>query len=194
MVQPNIFLDYTSESFSTRVHLGLLESSHAPFLSFEMNEPEMRNYLLSNNFPVSMGSEEKWIESLYPNDTNIVLGIFLKESQTLIGVMGLHKISYIHGTSITGSWIGKEWRNKGYGTEAKMLLLKYAFHILNLRKIQSAVMQANTRSAEYSKKCGYVEECRFEKQFFKDGQYVDEIFLAVYRDKWESLWEKFIKN
>lgn len=190
----NIFIDYNSKEFSSRVCLGLLDESHAPFLAQEMNEPEMRDYLLSNNFPISEKSEVEWIGKLYNSrdNQNVTLGIFLKETQSLIGVMGLHKINYIHGTSITGAWLGKEFRNQGLGFEAKMLLLDYAFNTLNLRKIQSAVIATNTRSADYSKKCGYKVEATFPKQIFQKGQYWDEIFLAVYREDWLPLWQKFI--
>ncbi len=192
----NIFIDYNSKEFSSRVYLGLLDESHALFLAQEMNEPEMRDYLFSNNFPISEKNEVEWIGRLYgpKNNQNVTLGIFLKDTKQLIGVMSLNKISYIHGTSITGAWLGKEFRNNGLGVEAKMLLLDYAFNTLNLRKIQSSVIATNTRSADYSKKCGYKVEATFPNQIFQKGKYWDEIFLAVYREDWLLLWQKFTKQ
>jgi RimJ/RimL family protein N-acetyltransferase len=85
----------------------------------------------------------------------------------------------------------KEYWGKGYGTEAKMLLLHYAFDTLNLRKICSSVISFNERSHKYSLKCGYKEEGRRKAQLFRDGKYWDEIQLAVFRKDWLLLWKKF---
>lgn len=57
--------------------------------------------------------------------------------------------------------------------------------------MQSRVIAFNTRSAAYSKKCGYVEEGRLRAQVHRFGQRHDEILLAVFRDDWLPLWEKY---
>ncbi len=190
----NLFLNYSSEKFSTRVSLGLLDASHATFLSLGMNDPEMRDYLLSNNFPVSVQSEESWIGSLYQRRDDITLGVFLKDTEEIVGVMGLHKIDFVHRNAVTGAWLGSSFRGKDYGFEAKMLLLNYAFNTLNLHKIQSFVFETNERSAAYSMKCGYKEEARFKNHVFKNGKYIDDIVLAVFKEDFDPIWNSFIKK
>ncbi len=61
--------------------------------------------------------------------------------------MGIHRINWKDRTATTGAVIGeKAYWDKGYGSEAKMLVLDYAFNMLNLRKICSQVLAFNKRS------------------------------------------------
>lgn len=168
----------------------LKEDAHQFFIW--MNDPEITQYL-ARNLPVSFEEEERWCHRKgEPNDADFTLAVVEVKSGKLIGVMGLHKVDYRSGTATTGAVIGdQEFRGKGYGSEAKMLLLQFAFRELNLRKIYSHVIEYNAQSLAYSKKCGYVEEARLPKHMFKDGEYRDQIILAVYRETWEPLWKEF---
>lgn len=106
--------------------------------------------------------------------------------------MELSHINRIHGTAVTGAVIGeKEYWGKGYGSEAKLLLLKYAFDVLNLRKICSAAIAFNERSIRYQERTGYKIEGRRANQIYADGQYWDEVLLAVYREDWLPIWKKY---
>jgi RimJ/RimL family protein N-acetyltransferase len=112
-----------------------------------------------------------------------------------IGTMGIHGIDYRHGIATTGALIGEpEYWGKGYGSEAKMLLLEYAFNTLNLRKINSEVIAYNERSTQYSLKCGYKIEGRRRLEHFAKGEYWDVIQLAVFREDWQPLWEAFYEK
>lgn len=140
-------------------------------------------------------SEEKWLEGLAERKNDIVLVIVLKgrtpAQDRPIGNIGIHGIERENGIATTGAAIGeKDCWGKGYGTEAKMILLEYAFNTLNLRKIYSRVLAINPRSRAYSEKCGYVLEAILPKHHFRQGRYVDELVLAVYADAWRTLWEK----
>jgi RimJ/RimL family protein N-acetyltransferase len=121
----------------------------------------------------------------------VVLGIQAIDGP-FIGVMGLHGISWPDGTATSGACIGNtNYHNKGCGTDAKMLLLEYAFQTLNLRKVCSTVFAFNRRSRSYNEKCGYVVEGVRQAHVFRNGAYHDEILMAVFRDKWLPLWEQW---
>jgi RimJ/RimL family protein N-acetyltransferase len=168
----------------------LKEDAHQFFIW--MNDPEITQYL-ARNLPVSFEEEERWCHRKgEPNEKDFTLAVTCADNGQLLGVMGLHQVDYRSRTATTGAVIGnKEFRGKGYGSEAKMLLLQFAFRELNLRKIYSHVIEYNAQSLAYSKKCGYVEEARLPKHMFKDGEYRDQIILAVYRETWEPLWKEF---
>jgi RimJ/RimL family protein N-acetyltransferase len=143
--------------------------------------------------------EEKWIENIGNDKHNFPLMIVLK-GKTLaldrpIGTIGIHRLDYENRIAVTGAAIGeKDCWGKGYGTEAKMLLLDFAFNTLNLRKIYSHVLVNNPRSKRYSEKCGYVIEAKLPQHHFRDGTYVDEWILAVYAETWQTLWAKTKKK
>jgi RimJ/RimL family protein N-acetyltransferase len=156
-----------------------------------INHPDVRHFL-TQSLPITLEDEGKWFDSLIGNKSNITLGIVVKESGELIGVMSLIHIDWLNRTAVTGTWIGgQEHRGKGYGTDAKMILLAYAFLTLNLRKICSGAIAFNGASLRFNAKCGYKEEGVLKQQVYKDGQYYDEFLTAVFKDDWLPLWEAY---
>jgi RimJ/RimL family protein N-acetyltransferase len=75
-----------------------------------------------------------------------------------------------------------------------MLLLNYAFNTLNMRKICSAVFAFNGRSQAYNRKCGYRVEGVSKKHVFVRGNYCDLVMMALFKEDWQPLWEKFKKR
>jgi len=159
-----------------------------------MNDPLVSKFL-SNPFPLSFEQEKEWFQKYLKEPDKINLAIVDKETDNLIGSIGIHGINYKSGVGTTGTIIGnRDYWGKGYGTEAKMLFLEFIFHELNLRKIYSEVIGFNERSINYSFRCGYVKEVTLPMDLYKNGQYWDKIILAVYRESWEKLWQEFSKN
>ncbi len=175
------------------VVLRPVEKSDVPNLVRWINDPDVRRFL-NNSFPQNERDEEEWVSSLSKKTNNIVFALETL-SGSPIGVMGLHNIKWRDGVATTGAFIGeKEYWGKGLGSEAKLLLLDYAFNTLNLRKICSDVIAFNERSYKYSLKCGYKEEARLKSHIFRAGRYWDMILLAVFREDFESVWEKYQKG
>ncbi len=192
----------TEETKATRVFwrkgkktmLCPLEIGDASVIYRGINHPDSYSFLL-NTDPKGLGFEEDWIKSKQkPDGKDITVGICTLEG-VLIGTMGLHRIEPIHRTAVTGSVIFDEvYRNQGYGTDAKMILLDYAFNILGLEVIESRVIGFNDRSSAYSQKCGYKVEARLRGRFYRFGQRHDEIILSVVRDEWLPVWEEYKKD
>lgn len=176
-----------------RVVLRPLLKADLSYLIRWINDPRVTKFLRAY-WPAMEAKEESWIDDLAKSKTDLVLVITIEDG-TPIGVIGLHQISWHDRTAVTGSFIGEpEYWSKGYGSEAKMLLLHYAFHTLNLRKICSSVIAFNKRSYGCLVKCGYRREGRQRAQHFCLGRYWDEIFLAVYQKTWKPLWQKWCQE
>lgn len=158
-----------------------------------MNDPEVRIFIKRYS-PATIQDEKEWFERLNKNPNDIVLGIETLEGK-LIGIMGLHRINWKDRTATTGAVIGeKEYWGKGYGTDAKMILLDYAFNTLNLRKIKSDAWSYNKRSIAYSLHCGYKLEATLKKERFVNGRYWDKVLLAVFRKDWLPIWKLYQKT
>ena len=158
------------------------------------NDPELRKFVI-NSFPISREAEADWYDrNSKQRPDEFVLAIETKEGQYL-GNIGANHIDWINRVATTGTFIfQKDCLGKGYGTEAKMLLLNYLFKTLNLRKICSKAKSFNKRSVNYSLKCGYKIEGVKKKQFFHNGKYHDEIMLAVFSHDWPAIWKKWNKR
>lgn len=157
------------------------------------NDPEVTNFL-SLLYPIDKIAEGEWFDKISKDKNNIVLAIETLDGK-FIGTMGLHSINWVNRTATTGALIGeKRYWGKGYGTEAKMLILNYAFNQLNLRKIKSEVIAYNKRSLNYSLHCGYEIEGRKKQEIYKNGQYWDLIQLGLFKNKWLKIWKKYQKT
>ncbi len=87
---------------------------------------------------------------------NLTFAIVLRENEELIGRNELDFLDMVHRSAETGTELFRpEHRGKGYGTEAKHLLLSYAFDVLNLHMVWSIVWQQNPRSRAALLKQGY---------------------------------------
>ncbi len=173
-----------------KVNLRPLTRADVPIITRWINDPEIREFV-SIAFPHTEKQEEEWLNKLDSDDKNIVLCIETKQGIP-IGVIGIHQIEWVHRVATTGTLIGeKKYWGKGFGTDAKMTLLDYAFNVLNLRRICSEALAYNMRSLAYSLHCGYEIEGRKKKHFFKNGRYHDVIHLGLFRGKWLPIWKKW---
>ncbi|HEY0964738.1 MAG TPA: GNAT family protein [Candidatus Paceibacterota bacterium] len=173
-----------------RVKLRPLSEEDVPFVTKWINDPRVTQFLMAY-LPMTREEELGWIRSLATGKPGNIVLMMVVDGKP-IGTMGIHHINYRHGIATTGALIGEpEYWGKGYGSEAKTLVLEYCFNTLNLRKICSEVIAFNERSVKYSLKCGYEVEGRKKLHHFAKGQYWDVIQLAVFRENWQPLWETF---
>lgn len=156
-----------------------------------INDAEVMRYML-RRFPVTRQEEENWYDK--KSEQNIHLAITTKEG-LFIGYVGLHKIDYLSGTAEVGIMIGdKNYWSRGFGFDAEMMFLKYAFDSLNLRKITHGAFCLNIRSVKLAKKCGGVKEGLLRNQTFKDGGYLDMILFAIFKNHWRKVWQEYSKT
>lgn len=177
----------------SRIYLRQFVEEDADLLFKWINDQEVTHFL-SAHWPSSYEDEVEWIKKKLDSSKQdeLVLGICLRETDELIGSMGLHHIDLRNGTAITGAVIGrKDLWCQGLGTDAKHQMLKYAFWELGLRKVCSEAMAHNGRSIGFNAKCGYREVGRRKRHQLKNGVYHDLILTEVFREEWEPLWENY---
>ncbi len=154
-----------------------------------MNDQRVREFL-SVFAPVTPMQEAEWFANLSKRERDIMLGIETSRG-VFIGVMGLHRIDWKNRHAETGTVIGEpRYWGRGYGTEAKLLLLRYAFEELGLHKIHSRAFAFNTRSIRYSLACGYRIEGRLRDFVWSKGRFWDAIELGILRGEWESAMKR----
>lgn len=177
----------------TRVMLRPLERADAPTLRRWMNDPQVTEFLI-RVLPMMERETEEWIDNLAGSKTDFVFGITKKKGGKLIGTVGLHNVNMQHRTASTTTAIGeKAYWGKGFGTEAKMLLLDFAFNALDLQTILSYVMTHNDRCLDYNQKCGYEVVGRIPSWLRRqNGERCDVAVLTVTQEKWRPLWKAYV--
>ena len=176
------------------VSLRPVEKTDLPIIVRWINDPEVR-FFLEAYLPQNNKDEEEWLERLSKRKPDDITLLIVKTGGEPIGVMGIHNIKWRDRVATTGALIGaKECWGKGLGSEAKLLLLDYAFNTLNLRKICSNAIAYNERSIRYSLRCGYKEEGKLKAHIFRAGEYHDLVQLAIFRENFKPVWEKYQKG
>jgi len=106
-----------------------------------------------------------------------------------IGITGLHHGRPEDRHSELGIMIGeKDYWSQGYGTDAVLTLLRFAFYQMNLNKVTLGVFDINPRARAVYDKLGFIEEGRSREEYFHDGRYVDVIRMSVLRREFEALY------
>lgn len=136
---------------------------------------------------VSQLATKTWIESFtaeMPPET-IEFSVCLKEDDRCIGFVGLTGINWIHRYAETYSGLRQgEYRNRGYGTEAKHLLLEFAFDHIGMHVLTSWVWEQNGRSAAALAKQGYRSAGVLKYDAIDKGLYYDDLVFDLLREDW----------
>jgi len=151
-----------------------------------INDPLINQFILSGRFPVNTSKEMSWIEGLYKDDSRAVFAICLTDNDLHIGVCGMDTISWVDRATSAGIFIGeRSLHGKGHGTEAMKLLVCHAFETLNLNRVELGVYEHNTAARRSYEKLGFTVEGTKRQARFANGQYRDELIMAVLRDEWD---------
>lgn len=148
-----------------------------------MNDRAVADYYGGYHNLVSMTSAKRTLEELKGYRFVIVL----LDSDTLIGHISLHDIDHFNRNAFLGIFIGEEnFRSKGYGAEAIRLLLGYGFQTLNLHNIMLSVHSDNPAGIQCYKKAGFREVGLRREWVFKDGMYLDTIYMDILEHELEG--------
>lgn len=108
-----------------------------------------------------------------------------KETEEYIGQIDLIKIDWKNRVAEMGIVIGsKELQGKGIGTAAIKLLQYFVFEQLNLHRLQLVLREYNEQGYHCYLKCGFVEEGRLRKTFFRNGCYTDNIYMGILQEEY----------
>jgi RimJ/RimL family protein N-acetyltransferase len=148
-----------------------------------LNDPEVTQWLLIGDFPMTRLAEEAYFDRMSQlTDTDVAWAIETLDGQH-IGFSGLHEINQFHQTAISGTILGaKDFWGKGYGTDAARVRARYAFDVLGLRLILSGILVGNDRSLRMQKKVGYQTVGTVPARFWKRGAYRDQILTVLTRE------------
>ncbi len=119
---------------------------------------------------------------------NISFVVCLRENDEFIGSVDLIGVDYWSRFAETGSFFHRSgYRGGGYGSEAKQLLLEYAFDILGLHSLQSWVYFENTRSAAALRKQGYTEAGRINWLYPNKGTLDNFVVFDLLAEEWRAM-------
>jgi len=89
---------------------------------------------------------------------------------------------------IGSTWLAASWQRTGANTEAKYLMLKHAFEVLDCVRVQFTTDVLNVRSREAIRRLGAVEEgvVRHER-IMPDGRKRDSVRFSILDEEWPTV-------
>ena len=141
-------------------------------------------------FPYQNENAEFWIHELvnkgFEEKKNFTFAIREKENPKLIGAIGIH-LDKVHLKAEIGYWIGKEFWNKGFVTEAVREIIRFGFQDLGLNKIYATHFPHNPASGKIMQNCGMKLEATLKQEYFKNGKPLDVLKYSVLKQDFVNL-------
>src|SRR5215470_11612708 len=137
----------------------------------------------SDLLPMTERDAERWLQDLRQHDYAWVI-----ERGTLIGAIRLDHMDLGERRASLAVGIDEKARlGLGLGREAIMLVLQYAFTVLDLHRVSVRVVAYNTRALRAYEKCGFVIEGRERDAAFVDGEWHDDVMLGILDREYAAL-------
>lgn len=172
----------------TLVNLRAHEVADADAIFRWINDREVARFLKAR-YPQSRAFEEGWMAeraSMQLSLSRVSFAIETKDG-THIGNIGLHGGSAEDRSASLGMMIGeKDYHSKGYGSDALMTLLRFAFEEMNLNRVSLDVYEFNAPGLAAYRKCGFTEEGRRRRAMYQGGAYHDVVAMAILRHEWAA--------
>ena len=175
-------MKYFKKLVGDRIYLSPRNSEDVEKFTEWLNDFETTDYTGRSGILTTLDGERKYLEeNSNPEATFVIVTL---EDNKMIGTVSLEDINWINRTATLGIFIGdKEFRSKGYGTEAIRLILEYGFKYMNLYNIKLDLMEFNERALKCYEKCGFKEYGRRRKCKFVNGKYYDSISMDILADE-----------
>lgn len=152
-----------------------------------LNDPETTRYMESGRRQESIESITEYI-ARYENREDVrFMAIVLKDRSRHVGNLKLEPINWTHRNAVLGIMIGDpRVRGKGIGTEAILLMLRYAFDDLKLHRISLGVTADNRPAIKCYQEVGFKEEGRCREAILRETGYIDSLCMAILADEFHA--------
>lgn len=168
------------------VELRPMNKEHLSIYNKWINDRRNRR-LMRMDMPITEEEQKKWMEG-NENKEGVHFEIWHITDNKLVGDGGLHRIHWRNRNAWLGLMIGEtDYWNKGVGSEASELIVKYGFEELNLHKIIAGIYEPNLGSQKCALKMGMKLECKFKEEIYVDGKYYDTNIYSMFDRDWFTL-------
>ncbi len=136
--------------------------------------------------PFTVQDAREYLDRLGSSELRFYRGIEFENE--LVGVIGLKRKEYINRYSAEmGYWIGQDYWNMGFATQAVMAMLSVAFDEWELMRVFAFTMEGNDASQRVLEKAEFTYEGVKRKAVYKDDKFHDELFFSILRDEYKVL-------
>ncbi len=113
-------------------------------------------------------------------------GIYLKESEELVGTLGLNNLSIGQKRTEIGYELLPEYWRKGIAREAVESIIHYCFEELNLFRIAAVTFTENKSSYKLLLKLGFHQEGLLRGYIYQNNKSNDTFVFSLIKPEWKQ--------
>lgn len=117
-------------------------------------------------------------------DTWYQLAILVRETNELVGDIGIHFIGSDNLQVELGYTLSLEYQGKGYATEAVIGVINYLFITLKKHRITASVDPRNIKSIALLERIKMRKEAYFKESLWYNNEWTDDIIYAILKHEW----------
>ncbi|GJQ62493.1 MAG: N-acetyltransferase [Melioribacteraceae bacterium] len=154
-----------------------------------MKDKEISDNTMFIPYPYSENDAIDWLathSTELGENKGLVFAITLKESKTFVGSIGLTFNADNNHTEM-GYWIGKNFWNNGYATEASKRVMEFAFDDICFNRVHAHFMSSNPQSGRVMEKIGMKYEGTMRQHLLKFDKYQDIIIYGITKEDYNKL-------
>jgi RimJ/RimL family protein N-acetyltransferase len=128
-------------------------------------------------------------QALYPpkNPKVFRLGIVLRETRRVIGIITLSRSKSQPQCAEIGFWIGKKYWGHGLATEAVQLVLEFGFSNIGLERIEAWTFEKNVGSIKVMEKCGFKLDGVVNAAYLKYNEMQNRLNYRILKSEYKNI-------
>lgn len=180
------YRQYMDTMIKTEVFLDKINRNDLKYIKeWFSDEQFLKNY----HYEIIHEKSIRQLKKLYiKNNENVYrpFAIRLEGEEEIVGITELFDISDKNKTAWISVGIGNgRFQGKGYGKQAMIQTIDYAFYKLDLRKLQLAVIGYNDRAISLYEGLGFVREGAYRKLVLHDSKEYDLNLYGMLKQEWK---------
>ena len=141
--------------------------------------------------PIRQAAVERLFEDRENSPTDDSFAVHLEGEDEPVGVVSLTNINETNASADLSVILGAtEDRDRGTGTEAIRILLRYAFEDSGLNRVGLSVFEFNEPAIHTYEKLGFKNEGRLRQAIRRDDDFHDAILMSILAHEWHEMEEE----
>lgn len=170
------------------IQLLPLRPDQAPYFHRWLSDPEVITYSLSAFQELTtLAQVADWLTRTLQDQKSLTLGIYLAETQELIGYTGIAGISRVNQAGEYFILLGeKRYWSRGIGTAVTKQVVTRGFQELGLNRIMLTVSVPNEGGVKAYLRAGFQVEGRLRQACYRHQAFHDKLVMSVLKADWPT--------
>lgn len=168
------------------IQLLPLHNDQAPVFYRWLSDPEVIAYSLTLFQELkTVAQVADWLARTLQDQHSLNLGIYLTETQKLIGYAGITNISRVNQSGEYFILLGeKRYWGRGIGTIVTRQVVTRGFQELGLNRVMLTVSVPNEGGVKAYLKAGFQLEGRLRQACYRQHAFHDKLLMSVLKAEW----------